>query len=169
MTESNKSGEIVVKVGTATVRMGPVGFALYAEEFYIAGSSIPAHSKGKGNTTFSPVPYYLMCRSLELILKAYLLAEHWPIEKLKNQYGHNLDKLWSAAISCGLSNILGTYSPNFEEDLTNANLYYKGKAFEYFDFSRWAHGYENLPPLGRFKNETQRIIEKTKKYCFLVS
>ena len=169
MTESTKAGGIVVEVGTATVRMGPVGFALYAEEFYIAGSSIPEHSKGRGNTAFTPVPYYLMCRALELILKAYLLAEHRQIDELKNQYGHNLNKLWSEANKCGLSDILGTYSLNFEADLTNANSYYQGKAFEYFDFSRWAHGYEDLPPLDRFKEEIQNIIEKTKKYCFSVS
>jgi len=56
-----------------------------------------------------------------------------------------------------------------EYGLRNANAYYKGKAFEYFDFRRWADGYEGLPPLVRFRNEIKRIVEKTKEYCFSVA
>ena len=169
MAEQSEAGGIVVQVGTATVRMGPVGFSLYAQEFFEAGVSIPEHSRARGNTKFTPVPYYLFCRALELILKAFLLAKGQPLDELKNHYGHDLEALWAGAKSHALLDVLGTCGPSFETDLQNANTYYKGKAFEYFDFRRWARGYEGLPPLARFRDEIKRIVEKTKEYCFSVA
>jgi hypothetical protein len=83
----------IVEIGTVNVRMRPVGFALYAEEFLIAADSIPATSRARGNTTFSPVPYYLLCRALELALKAYLIERHVSEGKLTKRYGHNLEAL----------------------------------------------------------------------------
>jgi hypothetical protein len=171
MTDHAKPSGIVVQIGTATVRMRPVGFALYAHEFFIAGASIPENSRSRGNTKFTPVPYYLFCRALELILKAYLLAEDPSLneQKLKKSYGHDLEALWREAKKHRLMMVLGASSTDFERDLKNANAYYKAKAFEYFDFSRWAHNYEDLPPFARFRDEVERIVEETKKYCVAVS
>jgi hypothetical protein len=169
MVRQGEAGGIVVQVGTATVRMSPVGFALYAEEFLKAGESIPEHSQARGNTTFTPVPYYLFCRALELILKAFLLAKHRTLDELKNRYRHDLEKLWREANQLALSEVVGTCAPFFEADLASVNSYYKGKAFEYFDFRRWAKGYEGLPPLDRFRDEVKKIVDKTKKFCFDVS
>lgn len=169
MTQRDKASSIVVQVGTATVRMSPVGFALYAEEFLKAGESIPAHSQARGNTTFTPVPYYMFCRALELILKAFLLAKDRSLDELRSRYRHDLEKLWREANDLGLSAVVGTYAPSFEADLASVNSYYKGKAFEYFDFRRWAHGYQGLPPLDTFREEVGKIVEKTKKFCFDVS
>jgi hypothetical protein len=170
MTEDAKPSSIVVQVGTATVRMRPVGFALYAEEFFIAGASIPQDSKARGNTGFTPVPYYLFCRAFELILKAYLLAKNVADEeKLKKRFGHDLEGLWRQAKDHGIVQVLGASAPHFEADLARANTYYKDKVFEYFDFDRWAHNYRDLPPLERFRDEVKRILEETKKYCFAVS
>lgn len=169
MTERNQTGGIVVEIGTATVRMNPVGFSLYAEEFFLAGASIPQHSRARGNTTFSPVPYYLFCRALELSLKAFLLSKQHPLDELKKKYGHDLEALWRAATRDGILGVLGNLDPDFESDLESANSYYKGKAFEYFDFRRWARGYPDLPPFARFRDEAKRVVEKTKEYCFSVA
>jgi hypothetical protein len=169
VTEDNQTGGMVVEIGTSTVRMNPVGFSLYAEEFFLAGASIPQNSRARGNTTFTPVPYYLFCRALELVLKAFLLAKHHSLDELKKKYGHDLEALWRAATKEGILDIIGASDPHFESDLQSANSYYKGKAFEYFDFRRWAHGYPDLPPFARFRDDIRRIVEKTKGYCFSVS
>ena len=169
MTQRDEAGSIVVQVGTVTVKMSPVGFALYAEEFLKAGESIPEDSQARGNTTFTPVPYYMFCRALELILKAFLLTKDRTPDELKNRYGHDLEKLWQEASDLGFSAVVGACAPSFEADVASANSYYKGKAFEYFDFRRWAHGYQGLPPLPRFRDEIRKIVEKTKKFCFDVS
>lgn len=170
MTENAKPSGIVVQIGPATVRMRPVGFALYAEEFFIAGVSIPQDARGRGDTTFTPVPYYLLCRSLELVLKAYLLAENVADEeKLKKGFGHDLERLWRKAKDHSIGRVLGTSAPHFETDLASANRYYKDKVFEYFDFGRWAQNYEELPPFERFRDEVKGIVQKTKEPCFAVS
>lgn len=85
MSETEANETQVVPVRKATVKIDPVGFALYAEEFYIAGLTIPEESKVRGNTTFTPVPFYLMGHSLELIFKAYLLTKGFSIETLKKK------------------------------------------------------------------------------------
>lgn len=169
MTERNQAHGIVVEVGTATVRMGPVGFSLYAEEFLKASAAIPEHSQARGNTEFTPVPYYLLCRALELILKAFLLGKGRPLDELKHRYGHDLGALWQAAKDQRLFDVLGTCPPYFEIDLQSVNSFYRSKVFEYFDFRQWAHGYEGLPPLGRLRDETTRIVERIKYYCFSVA
>jgi len=157
--DPTKSQGIVVEVGTATVRMDPVGFAIYADQFLLASSAIPADGK------YSPVPYYLLCRALELILKALLLAKGRSLTALKDTFGHNLDALWNAALTEGLSELIKPLPPTAEADLAKANAYYKGKAFEYFDFSRWANKYEGLPPLDRLRELTTLVVSKLKPYC----
>jgi len=150
---------IVVEVGTATVRMDPVGFAIYADQFLMASCAIPADGK------YSPVPYYLLCRALELILKALLLARGHSIAGLKAKFGHNLEALWNAARAEGLSELIKPLPSTAEADVASANAYYKGKAFEYFDFSRWANRYEGLPPLERLRELTTLVVGKLKSYC----
>jgi hypothetical protein len=169
MAERRDKEGIVVQVGTATVHIKPVGFALYAEEFLLAGLSIPEQSRARGNTTFTPVPYYLFCRALELVLKAFLLTKGESLDTLKNRYRHDLVKLWRKARECGILEEIGSRPPEFEDHVASANRYYKGKAFEYFDFRRWAHGYEDLPPFERFRDEVNDVVVQTKKYCFAVS
>lgn len=152
----------VVPVGTATVWMRPVGFAQYAGQFLAAGSAVrevPDESK------FSPVPFYLFCRALELILKSFLLVSDFPRDDLKKKpYGHDLLRLLKEARSRGLEDVV-ELPETFEADLTDANDYYNGKAFEYFDFRKWAHGYEGLPPLSRLQESTEHLIAVLKPYC----
>jgi hypothetical protein len=169
MTEPSGKPAKVISVGMATVKIGPIGSALYAEEFLLAGNALPEQSQAKGNTRFSPVPYYLYCRALELSLKAFLLTKDFTIAELASKkYGHDLETLWKAAESEGLPDVLGKCDPALAGDLKDANAYYKGKAFEYFDFRKWAHGYIGLPPLNRFRSETQQVTSKVKAYCLSV-
>ncbi len=161
--EQKDSGGIVVSVGTATFRMNPVGFAIYAEQFLKAAQSVPKSSE------FTPVPYYLLCRALELILKAFLLAEGHGLTELKDRYHHDLQALWKAARKEGLSEVVSSLPAEIESDIALANSYYKGKAFEYFDSRRWAHGYEELPPLDRIGHSTAALVETLKPYCIRVA
>ena len=58
----------IVSVPPALVHLSPLGFNRYAAHFLHAEASL---SPEQG---FSPVPYYLCCRSIELSLKAFLLG-----------------------------------------------------------------------------------------------
>ncbi len=157
--EQEKPRGMTVSVEPATFRMTPVGFAVYAEQFLKAAQSIPTDGK------FTPVPYYLYCRALELIFKAFLLAKGHRLSKLRKKYGHNLKALWKAARKDGLADAVPELPSEIGSVLALANPYYKGKAFEYFDFRRWAHGYEDLPSLDRIGDSTAMLIEKLKPYC----
>ncbi len=150
---------ITVTPAPATFRMSPVGFAIYAEQFLKAAQSIPADGK------FTPVPYYLYCQAIELIFKAFLLARGHRLSKLKKKYGHNLKALWKAARKDGLADAVPELPSEIESDLALANPYHNDKAFEYFDFSRWVHGYEDLPSLDRLGDLTAMLIEQLKPYC----
>ncbi|MBS9405656.1 hypothetical protein KG088_18890 [Halomonas sp. TRM85114] len=169
MAERLSDEGVVAQVGTATVHMKPVGFALYADEFLLAGLSIPDQSRARGNTTFTPVPYYLFCRALELALKAFLLTKGESLDSLKKKYRHDLVKLWRKAQLYGILEAIDFRSPGFENHIVSANKYYKGKTFEYFDFRRWAHGYEDLPPFECFRDEVNKVVVQIKKHCFAVS
>ena len=57
---------VTIKLETIHINLSPYGFNLYAEEYLAVARSI------KIGSTFSPVPYYLYCRCLELGIKAFL-------------------------------------------------------------------------------------------------
>jgi hypothetical protein len=65
-------GNVVIKVPPMVLHISPLGFHRYASEFLRAAQGF------KINDGFSPVPYYLICRSTELSLKAFLLAKGEP-------------------------------------------------------------------------------------------
>ena len=62
----------VINVPAANLNISPLGFHKYATEFLAADTS---YKQGLG---WSPVPYYLVCRTIELALKAFLLAKGNP-------------------------------------------------------------------------------------------
>lgn len=159
MMEQEKPRGIIMTAGSATFRMDPVGFAVYADQFRKAAQSIREDAK------FTPVPYYLYCRALELIVKAFLLTKGHELSELKAEYGHDLVALWKAAVKDGLADAVPELPPEIESVLALINPYYKGKAFEYFDFERWAHGYEDLPSLHLLGDSTAMLIEQLRPYC----
>jgi len=59
------------------LHINPLGFHRYASEFLRAAQDF------RMNDGFSPVPYYLVCRSIELALKAFLLAKGIPEGEVK--------------------------------------------------------------------------------------
>lgn len=61
--------DVVVKVPTAVGHVGAIGLHRYANEFLGAAERFKPQDAG-----FTPVPYYLVCRSIELSLKSYLLT-----------------------------------------------------------------------------------------------
>lgn len=76
----------------------PDGFIKHAQEFWDAADLVLNKTEG-----VSIPAYFLLGRSIELSLKAFLLREGIPISKLKaNKYGHNLKKLLAEAKSKGL-------------------------------------------------------------------
>jgi len=151
-------GDVVIEVPTAHIDIGPFGFYRYADEYHQAANAIiPRNS-------FSPVPYYLYCRSLELGLKAYLLTKGLSQKDLKLIFGHNLTKLLNKAKRKGLLRIFSIERTE-EEVIRNANVYYKSKALEYFDLYRAGTGYRDLPELTELAKITSNLLASIEREC----
>jgi len=152
-------GNYVLKAEPGVLHISPLGFHRYASEFLRAAQGF------KINDGFSPVPYYLICRSMELVLKAFLLAKGLPKEKLKERnLGHDLEKALKKAISLGLDKVV-SITPQHEEEIRKANNYYASKGFEYFEVTRAATGYPNLPDLRGLSDFASLLVIKLKPLC----
>jgi len=92
---------ITIQPETGHLNMGPSGFVIYARDFL---SAFRSYTPDK---PFSPAKYYLICRSIELSLKSYLLLQNVPMKTVKNKLIHNLVKITNkATISASYINTL---------------------------------------------------------------
>lgn len=154
------SSPIVIKAEPIVVRISPLGFHQYASEFLHAARSV-----GVGSS-FSPVPYYLYCRSLELVLKAFLLTKNVSAQELKNRknLGHDLVKALDKAKTLGLGQLL-TVTSVHENELVKANNYYASKGFEYFEVIKAIHGYPDLPEISILSEFASHLIAALEPVC----
>jgi hypothetical protein len=152
-------GNVVIKVPPMVLHITPLGFHRYAAEYLRAALGF------QGNGSFSPVPYYLFSRSIELALKAFLLAKGVPKKRLKERnLGHDLEKILKKTISIGLANVV-SISPQHTEELRKANNYYTSKGFEYFEVVRTVTGYRNLPDLPVLSDLASLLVSKLEPIC----
>jgi hypothetical protein len=152
------NGNVVIKVQPLQIRLGPLGFHRYASEFLRAADSFEC---GDG---FSPVPYYLRCRVIELALKAFLLAKRFSKNDLKHKLGHNLEKALNSATKYGLQSEVAI-KPKEEEEIKKGNVYYADKGFEYFQVTKAVRGYPMLPDLKILADVSSRLVSGLKDVC----
>jgi hypothetical protein len=151
----------VITPATATVNISPIGFHHYASEF---AASARQSQAGLGGT-FSPVPYYLYCRSLELVLKAFLLAKGVPKDDLKRRsLNHDLSRILLRARGHGLDTTI-SFAAHWEDEIRKANSYYASKGFEYFDVIAAARGYPQLPALDALNEIVTALLERLEPIC----
>src|SRR3990172_4707889 len=135
-----------IGLGAIEVNLSPDGFHMWAQHYFKCMSDfLSPHG-------FSPVPYFLVCRAIELQLKAY----HLQINKqtyVKRQFGHNLIQLYSSLDSA--DKILS--QPELDE-LTKANEVYSSKGFEYFAPVDALRGCSNFPDLDVLVAICERLL-----------
>ena len=146
---------IVIKVGPIIFNMTPFGFHKYASDYLDTADKWTSESK------YSPVPYFLYCRAIELGLKAYLLSKGKKLGWVKDSLGHDLDKGLKNSRLNSLDDILDT-SDIEEKEIEIANKYYKTKGFEYFFVSNHITGLKGLPKLDILKNYAHRLLKNIK-------
>ena len=110
----------IVRVGTINVNLSPDAFHMSATHYYKCKQDFQCPNK------FSPVPYFLLCRSIELELKSVHL-KHKRQQQVKEEFSHDLIKSYEA-----LDPVDQLLSANERDVLEKANDIYKGKGFEYF-------------------------------------
>ena len=134
--------EFVVKVGTATVVMTGIEFMTYANRYLDAAESLANHFDS--DQWFDPLPYQLLCQSLELHLKSFIwLTDKHSRDKIKNKYWHDIVKLWRHSKSRGIAKYC---TPT---DLRNNTIelvgpYYEARKFTYLDLDMSWEGIPNL-------------------------
>lgn len=120
--------DVTVQVTPSTINLSPLGFYSFGCDYLMYAKRA---RKPKGR--YSPVPYFLSCQAIELLLKAWLSAQGITSKVLREKYGHNLDCLLARSVEIGL----GSYAritPRRCENIRRANTYYQpGKKFNYFD------------------------------------
>ncbi len=147
-----------IKIQTVVAYVTPIGFHQYASDFATWAERAHAH----GSKFFSPVPYYLYCRSLELVLKAFLLAKGVSKKQLKaRSLGHDLTALLTKAKKLGLEEIV-TIKPRWDAELSKANEYYSKKDFEYFNVG---FAYYGLPSLSVLQEFSDQLLQSLKRLC----
>jgi hypothetical protein len=150
-----------ISPGTGVANISPIGFHHYASEF--ATSARQAQAAGRGSA-FSPVPYYLYCRSLELGLKAFLLAKGGTLDELKSDLGHDLGKILREARGRGLEQTV-PFAAHWEDELRKANAYYPSKGFEYFEIKTAVRGYPQLPALDVLNEIVTTLLKGIERIC----
>lgn len=149
---------VVVHAPAIVADVGPIGLHRYACQFLRAGLAYKPDDAG-----FSPVPYYLICRSIELSLKSFLLARGVRRSELKLKLRHDLMKLLEKAESLCLKRHVRV-SREERKVLQDANSFYVTKKFEYFEDLSVFY-ITNLPSLDVLSKLAKRLAEKLEAVC----
>lgn len=148
---------INVNASTPHLNFGPIGFYVYGRDFYRY-----ARKARKPRGRYSPVPYFLYCQSLELLLKAWLAAHGVTTLKLSQKdMGHNLANLLKACQSHGLSDFVRVTEQRRINTRLASDYYNPGKKFNYADIGLAMRAYPNLPDLIVIRRFIESIIERT--------
>ena len=122
MMATNRRKSARAAGGTPT----PDGFTRMAREFVLAAQLV----LNRASSVLHPA-YFLLGRSIELLLKAYLLDCHVAIDVLRHTpYGHDLEALLQESISRGVLDVAALT----EQDKATIRLLsgdYADKRFEY--------------------------------------
>lgn len=117
---------ITLQISNAVVRVDGYWLRHYAGDFLAAAKDF----KPPVNR-FSPVPYYLICHSIELSLKSFLFTAGFK-KADRRRLNHDLEKALRAAENNGLSTHI-QLTADERGLLHKANRLYPKKEFEYFE------------------------------------
>jgi len=141
------SANYVINAEAGHINLSPHGFRKWARQFKLCRNLFLSHDPG-----FSPVPYFLNCRAIELEFKARHL-ETQNQREVKDKYGHNLERSYQH-----LPNNQRSLTPAELKILQAANNIYKGKGFEYFSVSNAMSAYKGFPDLGALDALTNKLV-----------
>ena len=153
-----KPKNVLTKAEPITLSISPFGFFHYGKDFFDVAKGF------KQSTYYSPVPYFLYCHSIELILKAFLIGNGIPKKDLRKLYGHDLEKVLTKAKDLGLSTYVKITSEQ-EKEISKANRYYASKGFEYFKVTKAVKAYPELPDLLVLEKITTELVTCLESFC----
>jgi hypothetical protein len=123
------------------VRMGPPGLIVFASHFLHAARSAEPPPTANG---FQLVRSFLVCRALELSLKAFLSLKGISLVKLAGgQFAHNLESLVLQAEKNDLGALV-TLEGAQRDEIIRASKYYAEKVLEYPALTEALRAYPHL-------------------------
>jgi hypothetical protein len=137
---------IIIEPGTLHVNISPEAFHRWATHYLKCRKDFQSPHK------FSPVPYFLLCRAIELEIKARLL-KNLTQKEVKYDYWHDLVKAYNA-----LEPIEKNLTKDEEHTLRVASGIYKDKGFEYFNPRDALTGYHRFPELALLDSIASKLI-----------
>ena len=136
----------VIEVSVGFVNLSPDAFHMWAQHYYKCKQDFePPHR-------FSPVPYFLLCRAIELDIKARHLIRKRQSE-VKTDFGHELRKSYEY-----LDSDQKILDDDQFELLCAANAIYANKGFKYFNPEHALNGYSNFPDLAQLDSVAEKLI-----------
>jgi hypothetical protein len=149
-----------ISICGAKGRMGPCALHFYAEAYLTAARSLP-----ESVTPFDPVRAYLLCHSIELVLKAFLsLKGALMLELAKSELGHILDTLLEQAEKSQLKEVAILSSPQRAAVLQASN-YYAAKVFEYPAIAEAFRGYPAMPSIPLLLGAAAALVDALRQPC----
>jgi hypothetical protein len=148
MDEKDEARDVTVSMQELKVHLTPDVFHRYAGHYYKCKQDFVCPDGGS-----SPVPYFLLCRAIELEIKARHLKRLTQPE-VKDEFGHRLLKAYKA-----LDAQEQVLSESEVEVLTAADQIYRDKEFEYFRQEDALSGSSRFPDLDMLDSITKKLID----------
>ncbi len=136
----------IAHVQGTCINLSPMAFRKWARQYYEC--AIPLLSQ----TEFSPVPYFLLCRVIELELKGEHL-EAMRQSQVKDDFGHYLVKSYAALTQN--RKVLDRAELSL---LKQADAIYSRKGFEYFNPEHALRGYSQYPDLAALNGVARKLL-----------
>jgi hypothetical protein len=137
----------IIRVGGIHVNLSPDAFHRWATHYLKCKKDFQCPHP------FSPVPYFLLCRAIELEIKAKHLKTMTQ-NQVKSRFGHDLVKAYNA-----LAQDEKTLNRSEEDTLQVANtIYNDNKGFEYFSPEDALTGYKRFPKLELLDSLASKLI-----------
>lgn len=109
--------------------------------------------KKEGYEIVAPIPVmFLVGQSIELALKAYLLAKGVELRKLRRDYGHELHRSLRKAKELGLADVV-TLSDEEENVLVLLDALYSTKQLQYI-----ITGAKTFPVFGPLESAARKLV-----------
>ena len=147
-------------------RLSPYILLTNAEKFLDAAKSVckvPVTEKERLTCRASFPAYFLIGHSIELSLKAFLLAKGVESNLLKNIYGHDLAKLISECRRRKLGR-QSKLTKNHVKAIKVLGLHYKHKSLEYTEVGTYT-----LPQYWIICKIASTLVHDLKPFCYLAT
>lgn len=139
----------IIRPGVLKVNISPDAFHRWATHY------LKCRKDFQCPHPFSPVPYFLLCRAIELEIKAKHL-KNMTQEQVKGEFGHHLVEAYNT-----LAPAEKTLNRSEEDMLQVADtIYNDNKGFEYFSPMDALTGYKRFPKLELLDALASKLIGK---------